>query len=236
MKYCLFLFSCIEDCLKSVELLPDRNSVSTAEWDEAVRQLFRQYVLTDLAFHPVTTHRFQKMLKNAANFFHGIREGSFHIDPSSRPYFQVDLEQAKLQQVQETELQRQLDILQASKNCGIQIPDNVMQQASISPCDWMPTLDATGISNEVHGEQVIVSSLCERAIDRKLSGEPFTQFPIITGPPGTGKTYLMMGAACYAISRGLRVSVLSVTGERARSLGGSHIHLVFGVPVSNIQV
>ena len=62
------------------------------------------------------------------------------------------------------------------------------------------------------------------------------RFPLLVGPPGCGKTHLLMMAQVYAMSKGLRTMVLTFTSERAQLLGGQHIHLLFGIPVVDVGV
>ena len=62
-------------------------------------------------------------------------------------------------------------------------------------------------------------------------GQTFLRFPLLVGPPGCGKTHLLMLAQAYAMSKGMRTMVLTFTAERAQMLGGQHIHLLFGIPV-----
>ena len=67
-------------------------------------------------------------------------------------------------------------------------------------------------------------------------GHTFVRFPLLVGPPGCGKTHLLMMAQVYAMCKGLRAMVLTFTSERAQLLGGQHIHLLFGIPVLDVGV
>jgi hypothetical protein len=57
------------------------------------------------------------------------------------------------------------------------------------------------------------------------------KFPMLVGMPGSGKSHVIKLLAAYTISRGLVCELLSYTSHRARLLGGSHLHLVFPLPV-----
>ena len=59
---------------------------------------------------------------------------------------------------------------------------------------------------------------------------------IISGLPGTGKSYLMQMAATYDISKGLTVAITALLSNRAVALGGIHIYLIFKIPVSTNKV
>ena len=90
-----------------------------------------------------------------------------------------------------------------------------------------------GQSLASHEEQQKVLKVGKRSIDN-LSSPYCTSplFPIICGPPGAGKTFLLMILCTYALARGLRTALVSYTSERARQLGETHIHLLFDIPIT----
>ena len=149
--------------------------------NEDFKRLFRRLVIEDLVFHPVSSQKFQWLVKNAASFFYGLINGSIHIDPGSLPYFQSELEKAKVDELLEKHVQRHRSILQASHTIGIAVPDEMLQLNEVKNVDWRPTLDPEPISNDAFEEQNSIFHLCIQALERKKSGEPFTLFPVITG-------------------------------------------------------
>ena len=71
-------------------------------------------------------------------------------------------------------------------------------------------------------------------IDRYcMVDQQFGKHPLLVGPAGAGKTHIMLLAATYALSKGLKVAMLALTSDRARAVGGEHIHLFFKINVSN---
>jgi hypothetical protein len=86
-------------------------------------------------------------------------------------------------------------------------------------------------SRSSHAEQLLCLHALEAAIDSfEQVGPVFVPCPLIVGPPGAGKTHLLLTACVYALSKGLRTIITAATAERARSLGGEHIHLLFCMP------
>jgi hypothetical protein len=91
---------------------------------------------------------------------------------------------------------------------------------------------AHGQSAASVAEQTALLQACHMAIDNLF--QPTTTFiksPLLVGPPGSGKTHILLIAQTYALSRGLNAQLVAMTSERARKLGGEHIHLLFGMPV-----
>ena len=58
------------------------------------------------------------------------------------------------------------------------------------------------------------------------------KFPCLVGPPGAGKTHILVLCCLYALSKGYVCALTAITGERARVLDGEHVHSIFGFPVN----
>jgi hypothetical protein len=214
--------------LQAVGLVPAEEE----DIEDAIKSLFRQYVKTELMFTPVSNSVFQKMLKSAETFFKALRNNEIACDPSEQPIFESQLAEDSRRRLKQNQDERRTNILLSIRGSGIEFPDELVDNPDSSDFTWDPQI--TPFPNQVQAsvdEQRYVMTICKNAIDRKIAGEPFTRFPIIVGPPGTGKTHLMMRAVTYAIAQNLKVNILSVTGERARALGGQHVHLAFSYPV-----
>ena len=70
------------------------------------------------------------------------------------------------------------------------------------------------------------------AIDQLfLPDTTFAKSPLLVGPPECGKTHILLLSQTYALSKGLNAQLVALTSERARRLGGEHIHLLFSMPV-----
>ena len=90
-------------------------------------------------------------------------------------------------------------------------------------------------TQESHQEQLAAIKTIKKAIDRYCeieNNDTYVKCQIICGFPGSGKTFVELYMALYAISKGLRICMSSVMCKRSISLGGTHIHLLFGLTVT----
>lgn len=101
------------------------------------------------------------------------------------------------------------------------------------PLEWEPRLTkGRGQSEESWREQDNVIQQCVASIQGFRSGmTSFIPFVLVMGPPGSGKTHILLNAATYGLAVGLNVAIVSIGSERARALGGDHVHLLFPIPV-----
>ena len=96
--------------------------------------------------------------------------------------------------------------------------------------DWDPTETISlrppqSIASFSEQKQSII--LCKDAIDSYCDinlQSKFTKSIIVRGHPGAGKTFCMLYAALYAISKGLNIVTTSQMAKRALQLGGKHWH------------
>ena len=61
----------------------------------------------------------------------------------------------------------------------------------------------------------------------------FIKHQFIIGPPGTGKSYVLLHCLGYALSKGFSCRVTSLAAERASMFGGIHINALIPFPVSD---
>ena len=59
----------------------------------------------------------------------------------------------------------------------------------------------------------------------------FVKCRVITGTPGSGKSFIMSYVALYALSKGLKVVMTSLMARRSVHLGGLHLQKLFLLPV-----
>ena len=78
----------------------------------------------------------------------------------------------------------------------------------------------------------VINNIC--AIDKYLHNIDncvFLKCRVISGAPGSGKSFMLNYIAIYAITRGLRIVMTALMAQRAIHLGGIHIHKLFYLPV-----
>ena len=91
-------------------------------------------------------------------------------------------------------------------------------------------------SVQSYKEQKEALAIGVKAIDVYCEGYSqrlFLKSVMITGSPGTGKTFLEICLLLYAMCKGLHCGVTSVMSKRAVQLGGVHIHKMFCLPGNN---
>ena len=92
-------------------------------------------------------------------------------------------------------------------------------------------------TNESFHEKTNALNICLSKIDELfLEHTQFVKGPLLCGPPGAGKRYILYNLFSHSIARNLRVMTTAYTSERAQALGGVHFHSLFSVPVIEKQV
>ena len=103
------------------------------------------------------------------------------------------------------------------------------------PFDLDMTLQrAPGQSAESFEEQSSALRIAASIVDQRFVPGRNTSslYPLITGAPGTGKSYVLMMLFLYCLSKGLSTTLTSFTSVRARQMGGIHLHKLFCLPGS----
>ena len=81
-------------------------------------------------------------------------------------------------------------------------------------------------------KQTMALNTCINAIDQQHNQQ--ASHPncfVLLGTPGAGETHILLIAMTYALSRNMRALLVAITSERARRLGGIHIHMLSDIPV-----
>jgi DNA replication protein DnaC len=203
------------ECLRSVGIFQDDLSV-----EENLRQLFRRYVQTDLLFHPCNIQQLGKKLKASDAFFKLVQAKDFDI---GYLVFDNEMTEKSKEDLNNFWSTNRNNVIEAAMSMSIAFPDP-------PSADWKPILEQTPTQSRASFEEQRKGlDLCLKAVDAYHNKADTLRFPILTGPPGTGKTHIMFHAALYAVSLGYNVMMTSITGERARVLGGMHFHLLLGM-------
>ena len=88
-------------------------------------------------------------------------------------------------------------------------------------------------TSESYEEQSIVFDAADRALSHYLSASGSqTKSISIIGAPGCGKTVCLLITLLKALCKGLNVGMTALLSERARELGGIHLHQMFLIPVA----
>ena len=212
--------------------LIDSETVSASE----VQQLSRAYLLEQLRFIPGSSKMIDKFLLMAHTVMLEALTANNLYFPSAVPAvldksiseeyeeaFVIDLTVEKCKTVEF--LQRTQSNLP---------PENVMIDATPeSPVDWNPQIKRSADqSAESFGEQKKLLNKLVKCIEMYKSGNCcFIKHQIVIGPPGTGKTFVMLKALAFAICQGLVCIVTSLAAERAAALAGKHLNALIPFPV-----
>ena len=197
-------------------------------------RILRTYVATDLAYHPITARRFSKFLLAAKDTLQDFVSDT--VSSYTPLVTEIMLKDQASDEVRNLETSRRVSLIQGLLDdpviAGV-LPDTLAEATADLPLDWIPViLPADGLSDEAVHEQSQALRVCISAVDRFVhAGCRGVKFPCLVGRPGSGKSHILKLACAYALSKGLQVELMSLTSERARKLGGNHLHLVFPLGV-----
>jgi hypothetical protein len=198
------------DCFRAVGMVEEDVTV-----EQNLTRLERLYVETDLLFHPCNVQQLATKLKATDTFFKLVQDGNFHI---GYLIFEEEMIRKNTMEIQKFWTTNKENVIEAARSMSIDVPEE------LGP-GWRPVLEQQpNQTSASYEEQKGALDLCLKAVDAYKEKKDSLRFPILTGPPGTGKTHTMFHAALYAASLGLNVMMTAITGERARMLGGIHYH------------
>ena len=87
-------------------------------------------------------------------------------------------------------------------------------------------------SKDSYLEQSRILDKLINSIDMYKQGHcTFIRHQIIFGPPGSGKTFVMLKSPAYAICQGLNCVVTPLAAERSAALAGKHLNALIPFPV-----
>jgi hypothetical protein len=229
----LFATGNIKEAFVTAGLLPSRNVVDRKD----VLLILRRYILSDLAFHPITCRQFSKYAIAASRTMMEVvlqdTAGSYTPCVS-----EIMLKEQATQQLLQCESLRKSNLIQGLLDdpaVAASLPAHIRDATPDQPLQWEPTISpADGISSAAVAEQSEALAVCKRAIQCFFkSGLLRRQISVF------GWSSRQRKITCFEI--GLRVlleqrlaSGAHVIHERARAkkLGGNHLHLVFALAVA----
>ena len=194
-----------------------------------------------LKFRPVNQTLFEKLMFTAVEAFKKLimQQELAHV---GMPLLtEAAIQEAATEQLQMTEEARLTSMVTFLEGTGInQLPPraDMIGAANAQPLNFVPRLtQADGQSDDSFREQQQALELGVNRID--AMNDPNTAFLRgiqLIGAPGSGKTYVMCNIMAYAICQGKKCAITALTSQRARTVGGEHVHLMFGIPVSSGNV
>ena len=226
----LFCNGSIKDAFVKAGLLESAENVTRDD----LMAILRKYVQKDLSYHPISARQFGRYLKAAYTTLHDVFENGVLGDYSPCITDVMLKEQASVV-LRTKEADRRNNLVSAlfdDAALADSLPLALRLQTSFQ---WVPSVEqAEGISDVAVAEQRAALNFCVSAIDRFVNPRcRGVKFPCLVGRPGSGKSHVLKLAVAYALSKGLSVELMSWTSERARKLGGNHVHLVFPLIVNN---
>jgi hypothetical protein len=198
-----------------------------------VKRIAKDYVLNQLLWYPFGSQTFSKHLTDTLQALRAILldETINEVMPKAT---ETDIAQSTIDALTKHELavrEAAIDVLSTQA-----IPDfppvEDFKQGEVYFHPRITSLNTQ--SNASVNEQKNALATCIDAINDavpKLSKHK--RCYILVGPPGCGKTHILLISNTYALSIGLRGLLVALTSERARRLGGIHIHMAFSIPVMN---
>nr|XP_039271517.1 uncharacterized protein LOC120345964 isoform X2 [Styela clava] len=215
--------------------------------------IFKLYMDTEALHLPITRRKLERFTKIADDLITQIVCGSDEIGSTTPPISELAIRHTAEEDIAIIENVRRLNLIDTLRNAlvnagitSLPTAEDVFRANLAEPLyHWIPLFSECATTSliprsdhqtdESYFEQVTTFELALNALKAFMHPQRSTsccRFPCIVGPPGAGKTFLIQLLAFVSLSLGYRVSLLSLTSERARSLGGIHIHQVFPLPVT----
>ena len=204
--------------------------------DADVQRIVKQYVVDQLQWLAVGTKQFSRLLQCSLEGLSWFLTQQDIAHDSLPLYLERDMVRQATLDVEQLELERRsvaVDALFYALHEAIpNFPDvHSLKEKVIT--DFVPQIFP--LPQQLHAsvkEQSSALMDCQRAIDNLfVANATFIKWPLLVGPPGSGKTHILLLAQTYALPRGLNAQLVAMTSERASRLGGEHIHLLLGLPV-----
>jgi hypothetical protein len=233
----LFLNCNLRVAFVKAGLFPDGCQVTRPH----ILSVLRMYILQDLRFHPISARQFGKYVTAALSTLVDLLDDNLLRDYTPC-VSNIMLKEQACDLLLSKEKLRRANLVTAlfddSAICDM-LPTDLIAATMDHPLQWNPHIvPIHGISLETVHEQNTALQCCITAINAFLTPSSCgVKFPLLVGRPGSGKSHVLKLATAYALSKGLQVELMSFTSERARKLGGTHLHLVFpfGVALGKVS-
>lgn len=214
---------------------------STKPTRHEIDQLIRRYVMEQLRWLNVSAKRFARIIQyldQAVPKFFEEEIFMFEAMPLALDAAITEKSEQDLEDLQQTRRDAAITALQAANVQNFPVGKELQKLRSGDPCMYTPTLSrAPEQSDESFNEQHTALNKAKKIVDNLLVPDLSTSpMPLFCGPPGAGKTHLLLMLNTYCMAKGFNTMLTAATSERARCLGGEHIHLLFGIPGDDLGV
>ena len=244
-KFLLHLLLTLGDFITEIDILNVQsfkdafvaaNVVPSCVNEMTVKTVTRKYLLEQLRFTPGSSKLIEKYLLMA----HGVLSEALL---RNNLYFAAALPPAldiKVMEESDEALTLQL-VLEKSKmvaflhTCQTQLPnEQTMLDSTVNaPVPWKPKIQKSPDQcKNSYLEQCRTLDRLMLSIDkykRRLCF--FIRHQVVFGPPGSGKTFVMLKSLAYALCQGLHCVVTSLAAERSAALAGRHLNALIPFPV-----
>ena len=235
----VFCRGSLKDAFVYVGLLQSSSNIS----ESAILTILKSYIIKDLRFHPISSRQFAKYVKAAFHTLTDVLVGGVLSDytPCLTDVMLKDQASDELKSKEAVRKSNLISALYDDDAVRPSLPElpEMLEAATLNePLQWTPIIQPVdGVDAAAVAEQTAALQCCVNAVDKFLTpGCCGVKFPCLVGRAGSGKTHVLKMAVTYALSKGLTVELMSWTSERARKLGGNHLHLVFPIEVNKSRI
>ena len=205
--------------------------------DSEIIDVVRRFVLEQLRYYPGSSTLLDRFVTSAYLCIQQAAQNNSVFFPSSTPRVleQSIVEQSNSNISDELDAQKE-SLLRAVANGGyVGLPTHaqLMNATLARPLIWSQKIHKAGNQTDesLHDQQKILDYVCSLYDNYCSCTTVFIKHQFIVGPPGTGKSYVLIHCVIAALARGLRCVITSVAAERASVFGGKHINALIPFPV-----
>ena len=232
-EFDLYKHGTLVDAYYRAGLLPSTSNIT----DDDLNCLLRQYILNLGIFVPGSNVAHEKNFLDAKQAFYSLRDS---ISVLHTPTILYSSLQEECSEKVRNYLTQKLEVCYRNVHAQITTAlkptvDEFISASPTEPLHW--PLQNVG-NSFFTAEQQNCAKAIKNSVDAYCNGtSTLLKHQFVVGMPGSGKTFLMTHVLFYARCCGLNFMVTALSAERSLCFGGSHIHELFALPVSqNLSV